>query len=842
MNQLQNSKRLLFTASHVTAKFTPDEQHKNEKRTSGGYQKANLIRALKLDLQDIEKMRSAFEAEFRSEYSGDADRLMSISTKLTDREQLMSNMELAAVMAPITYEAVSLFVGSAIKITRKSELSIYLDLFQKHRSISPIGLLHLERLEMYPAGVEKGELVFTVPMAPGETVTVSHKEWSTSSQEFEEIVQDFFESYSERGVAEKTDASMVSENEAKHSSTLNFGASLTGTYGGVTLTSTFGLANTVDERQSLKNSIQKNREITEKASARSRKEHKVSIKLETKKGIEDSSFRTITNPTTAPVRIDYYRMMRKWRTDLYRYGLRQTYDLTIPLPGVRIWAKYQELEDLDKIIRTPLKFDLAPSFFNPLNYQVEANKVRAVVEDEPPFEKVEFVYGSTAYLDKPAADTVRFGEIDFEIPQGYYLHEALLTANVAVWAGTPIAFNILNAEPIVFPISPAGEVMSILPEHTDINRTGSQKVTFEYRNISSSTVRIKLIYWRRPATYAAWQLSVWRSIRASTEARYQEFLAVKQQERDRLWSQLNNKDTLSLRRLEREELLRLIIQWIMGPMSPALSTSAVEQALIQILANEKAFQAGSLTTLQPTFNAITNVEWSQALWFGDLVKFIQQAIEWENLLYFLFPYFWGSEEIGKNKMLFMHPDPEHEKFLRAGYARIVLTVRPGFEEEFTGLVEEGKLSGISTAPYMPITEAIKNFAKTNYSGIPPANAELHARPLLYPEQRATWAAMETTMKVIEDYKTTNGKYPDKLSDLSGGPYVDFWGNEFQYKSPGLGADFDLISLGEDKMVGGNGLDADISSAAGASLVSTWFDYTPTSAIDIEMDTKPEDIA
>ena len=44
---------------------------------------------------------------------------------------------------------------------------------------------------MYPAGVQKGELVFTVPMAPGETVSISHKEWSTSSREFEEIVQRF---------------------------------------------------------------------------------------------------------------------------------------------------------------------------------------------------------------------------------------------------------------------------------------------------------------------------------------------------------------------------------------------------------------------------------------------------------------------------------------------------------------------------------------------------------------------------------------------------------------------------------------------------------------------------
>ena len=57
-------------------------------------------------------------------------------------------------------------------------------------------------------------------------------------------MQDYFESYSEKGVAEKSDASISSENEAKHSNALDFGASLSGTYTGVTLTTTLGLSNT----------------------------------------------------------------------------------------------------------------------------------------------------------------------------------------------------------------------------------------------------------------------------------------------------------------------------------------------------------------------------------------------------------------------------------------------------------------------------------------------------------------------------------------------------------------------------------------------------------------------
>jgi hypothetical protein len=87
------------------------------------------------------------------------------------------------------------------------------------------------------------------------------------------------------------------------------------------------------------------------------------------------------------------------------------------------------------------------------------------------------------------------------------------------------------------------------------------------------------------------------------------------------------------------------------------------------------------------------------------------------------------------------------------------------------------------------------------------------------------------------FMVQHGHYLVKLSDLDTLP-LDASGNELGHRMPGLGADYDLISLGVDSLEGGEGLDADISSPAGASLVGTWFGYTLTSAIDIDVDTKP----
>jgi hypothetical protein len=94
---------------------------------------------------------------------------------------------------------------------------------------------------MFPSGTEKGELMFTVPLTPTETVTVSHKEWATSRDEYTSIVDDFFESYSERGIVDKTDASLSSENESKHTNAFTFGATTSGGYGPVSVSVNVGL-------------------------------------------------------------------------------------------------------------------------------------------------------------------------------------------------------------------------------------------------------------------------------------------------------------------------------------------------------------------------------------------------------------------------------------------------------------------------------------------------------------------------------------------------------------------------------------------------------------------------
>lgn len=51
--------------------------------------------------------------------------------------------------------------------------------------VEPVGMLHLERIVFDPIGYRRGELAYSVPLTPGETVRLIHKEWTRTEREFQ---------------------------------------------------------------------------------------------------------------------------------------------------------------------------------------------------------------------------------------------------------------------------------------------------------------------------------------------------------------------------------------------------------------------------------------------------------------------------------------------------------------------------------------------------------------------------------------------------------------------------------------------------------------------------------
>ncbi|MCS3867719.1 nitrogen regulatory protein PII-like uncharacterized protein [Chryseobacterium ginsenosidimutans] len=99
--------------------------------------------------------------------------------------------------------------------------------------------------------------------------------------------------------------------------------------------------------------------------------------------------------------------------------------------------------------------------------------------------------------------------------------------------------------------------------------------------------------------------------------------------------------------------------------------------------------------------------------YTAFVKFMEQAFEWENLSYYLYPYYWGNKQNWVELYQSENTDPLFRAFLQSGMARVVATVRPGFEDVVQFYLSTGKIWNGGEVPvigdelYLSIVDEMK---------------------------------------------------------------------------------------------------------------------------------------
>jgi len=100
--------------------------------------------------------------------------------------------------------------------------------------------------------------------------------------------------------------------------------------------------------------------------------------------------------------------------------------------------------------------------------------------------------------------------------------------------------------------------------------------------------------------------------------------------------------------------------------------------------------------------------------YSSLVKFIEQAFEWEEISYTFYPYYWADKSKWQELYQQEVDDALFRSFLQSGMARVVASVRPGFEEAVmfymaTGQVwSGGQVPVIGDDLFLSIVDELKN--------------------------------------------------------------------------------------------------------------------------------------
>ena len=100
--------------------------------------------------------------------------------------------------------------------------------------------------------------------------------------------------------------------------------------------------------------------------------------------------------------------------------------------------------------------------------------------------------------------------------------------------------------------------------------------------------------------------------------------------------------------------------------------------------------------------------------YAAKVKFFEQAFEWDIMNYQFYPFYWGTKENWVNRYTVENDDPLFKAFLQSGMARVVVTVRPGFEEMVNWYLATGQIWNGGQAPtiddpeFVSIVEELRN--------------------------------------------------------------------------------------------------------------------------------------
>ena len=677
-----------------------------------------------------------------------------------------------------------------------------------------------------------------------------------TTKEFTSIVTDSLENYSETGVTENTELAQATTSQTSHSNQFNVNGTVTGGYGPVTATVASSFSAQNQESQSANESRKHAITTTRKAATRVKQEHKVTISTTTVTGTSETSTRVLQNPSsTDPIRIDYFSLMRKWHVGLYRYGLRLTYDIAIPEPASAIRKAYADIARLRAQLG-PFTFPVKRETITAGNYKQLADQYNAQVPLLPqPNYTFSIAPNISVCPDKSNACGIIFSSVPIPaIKDGYAIDHITVDGGVWGYSGKGLGYGVVGTQFFKWDAQSDQEFTTTLLVDSVGDRfltgaEGSQTIGIFMNDVRAASIVLTVKAYLTASALEAWQLDVWNALYNAAQTQYYARQQDLQAQIAALEDNLKNVDTLTLRREENEEIMKGVLRWLLGPnfhfMPDEVVLQFLSQSPIPILNPNGNIDLIHGTVLDATRGDGLNVTaagWYPMFMYQEMVKFINEAIEWENVLYFLYLSFWDVPPSWDFIRQIRHPDPTRQAFLRAGSARVVLTVRRGWEQAWVQFVEAGGFGEtlIPGHPYMTIAQEVQNYDQTNYPGIPPANpaggplpdggeSVASASPdTLAPNPAPVTVAVKSSAgfrvgytaiidtydaKMVKAGKTVTAQESQVITAVPDDTHITV--ERIDNPHDGSKRPFPVMQAGEK-----------------GQLIAEWFEYTPTSGTDI----------
>jgi hypothetical protein len=202
-------------------------------------------------------------------------------------------------------------------------------------------------------------------------------------------------------------------------------------------------------------------------------------------------------------------------------------------------------------------------------------------------------------------------------------------------------------------------------------RSGTVPLGLLHYGYSALSVAISLNCECLPVTLEKWQLQTFNAVMQGYQrlkSAYDEQLAAA---RDSISASIHGRNPQANDKIIRDELKR---------------------AVITVMTGQRFELFDSMRGSVPPFN-FPEIALADAEAEGRYVAFTEQAFEWENMTFLFYPYFWGKKSEWPSVSQLEDNDYLFEQFLKAGFSRVQVPVRPGFESRVDYVFDPSNPSG-----------------------------------------------------------------------------------------------------------------------------------------------------
>lgn len=585
----------------------------------------------------------------RSEQTALAKELESLFGRPTRTSLKRIGNTLVKVATPLASDWTTLVLGSGVGTLTGPPLPLDPRVPHSHGKVAPSGMADLliikQQLIKYEAAdvahiesILKGEKKDREHSRRRETEEVTFRESETTTTEERELES-----------TNRFEMSRETENTLREDASLKAGLTLSGRYG-PTVDFSASAEGSLDrtKEEATKTAAKFSQEVTERSSRKITERVLQRASLRVTNEVIEKNLHTLDN-TDGPANISgvYQWVNKVYEAQMFNYGLRTMFDFTVPEPGAFLIAALEKSHAHAMELERPLPFTLRPNEIDEINYHTYVSLYRATDVTPPPDEYKTKSFDFKAGGGDDSTDYDHSGQI--VIDEGYQAVHGSVGKVANIWEDAATVDVVLGKRTHRFP---KGDWMW----STDLDlETDSIPFALNTYKISHVAIAGEVKCQRTERAMRKW--------RHETHAKLTQAYKVLQADYE-----------------EKLANLEMQVGVAIKGKSPALNLQLMKDELrkncVAILTDQHFERFGAVATGS---HGLPESDLYENEAEGPYVRFIEQAFEWEHMTWVTYPYFWGRKSQWESKVSYEENDPEFNQFLKAGYCRVVVPARPGFE-------------------------------------------------------------------------------------------------------------------------------------------------------------------